>query len=149
MAGKVRPFERHSEVGGHLVALRGVIEKGQFVITAELIRLEVPTVRQGKDVRGDFAVIDEGEWSQPDGTVIKVEHCYDSMPLPDGSYRHSGLEVSKVKPPSPRTVGDLEVRAVMETGGLPGSFNLVVPDIWCIAIQFDSQGNCDGFSSLA
>jgi hypothetical protein len=149
MAGKVRPFEWHSEVGGHPVVVQGVIENGRFVITAELICLEVPTVRHGKDERGDFAIIDEGEWSQPDGMVLKVEPDYDSMPLPDGTYRPSGLEISKVRPPPPRTLGDLEVRVVMETGELPESFNLVVPNSWCISIQFDSQGNCDGFSSFA
>ncbi|MEX2491983.1 MAG: hypothetical protein WD425_09510 [Nitrospirales bacterium] len=144
MAGKVRPFEENLEVSSSVYQVRGIIDCNRFVITSVLLRIEVETSEIGKDEKGPFAILTELEYIEPDGTLLSVEH-EGSESWSDGYKDRHGLIISKAKPVSSKTIGDLEVHAVCHTGYLPSAMNLIVPPEWSFSVYFNSIGNFDGF----
>jgi len=145
MPGKVRPFYRPYEFCGQTIPVRGSIEGQRFVIAADLLPIiEAEATEIGEDDRGPFAILEENEWSLPDGTVVKVEHEYEE-PWPNGYTPKPGLMISKVEPESPRKVGAVEVEVLIQTGIPPGMVNLVgIGPKWSCSVHFNSIGHLDG-----
>lgn len=73
MPKTVRPFDRLCIVGDKTICVHGAIEHSTFVVTAESVRIEVPS-EIGIDKKGAFAILKKSEWSGSDGTVVRVDY---------------------------------------------------------------------------
>lgn len=153
MGGKVRPFEHYVLVGASdKVLAHGQIENNRFVITIRLLQIEVETIEVSEDKYGPFAVLEEKIYPWRDKFELVVQREYDvpswvvdelgnEEMLPPGP---PGLEITLRELRDPRTIGDLEVKAVIDTGISPSEMNLLVPCKWGLSIYFNSIGKVDG-----
>ncbi len=144
---KVRSFERDIPLEDSTIRVRGIVMNQGYILAVDSVGIEVKIGASefGKDERGEYAVLESGEWFGCNGSVVKIEPSSEE-PYPGTNFTPSGLKLSVMMPSSDKTVQAHEETCCRANIDL-NKVNLFVPNGWSSSIYYNCVGNADGVAS--